>query len=586
MTTAKHLLWSDEYLLTLFASLDDYCFWNNAKDGGFRIDRFLLLRKFCPAIGIFKLPMDADDKGRPTFTPVFIRGNRIQEVDGNTIQVIIERLLELWDADTGGNVGGELIVKMGFTHNLFDDKGLKNLSRKTGIEVLKDTPRSAYIFFSNGWVEVTADGTSNLKTYEQIPADKFIWENRIIQDDYVTKTSDIQGKTYFLDFISNLSRDEEGNVSKGNLDRIMLALGFLSHRCQIADMRQWVLVVDRNASPNGQANGGNGKSILIRSLFGFLNACEIDGREFRKSSGDRFAFSSVSASTDIVYFDDADSNFDLKRLYSKVTGSWQVDVKFKDTFTIPDKDAPKIAITSNYALGGDDSSTQRRNFQVEISDYYKTQREEYGLRPTDLHDQKLIAVKGGGWNADDWGHYYSTICDCISLYLKKGLPTQSEESITFKRNRLCAQMPVDDKEGLLDYFFDLLQSAVKTGAEIFAEVFYKKTREKFDFPEKFTNREIWELLKRVGKAFRLVPNHDHKGCLKQQRLCGEERKTRWLDEGMQDYRDSNGKDPLEDTNSKVYVFTVTSFLTPQDVCMSHSTDFNKSSDEMTFPTGM
>ena len=70
------------------------------------------------------------------------------------------------------------------------------------------------------------------------------------------------------------------------------------------------------------------KLFLLVTLC-FLNPCEIDGREFRKSSRDRFAFSGVSASTDIVYFDDASPEFDLKRLYSKVTGSFEVAVSIE-----------------------------------------------------------------------------------------------------------------------------------------------------------------------------------------------------------------------------------------------------------------
>ena len=68
-------------------------------------------------------------------------------------------------------------------------------------------------------------------------------------------------------------------------------------------------------------------------------------------------------------------------------------MKYRNTFTIPDADAPKVAITSNYAIAGDDPSTQRRNFQIEVSDHYKHQLEEYGLRPADLHGGKLIARK-------------------------------------------------------------------------------------------------------------------------------------------------------------------------------------------------
>ena len=617
----KTPLWSDEYLLSLIASMEDICFWSWSKSGNVIIDKYILLRKFCPSIGVFNLPMDTDNKGCPTFIPVFIRGNRIQEVTGSTIQVVVERFLELWDTQTGNTLGDEVFAALGFCSDIFDKKGLATLPKKKGVEVLKDNATNAYVFFQNGWVEVTADATSALKPYEDIPANKFVWENSIIPYDYVTRSSVIQSldrvtnegkdpttgeylskskrisihkklqqelekeeaqptETHFLDFLRNLARDEEGEVCDKNLDRIKLALGYLSHRYHFADMRKWVLVVDRHIDyQSDKANGGNGKSILINSLSNFLQFAEVDGREFLKSSRDRFAFSNVTPSTDVVFFDDADKNFDLKRLYSKVTGSFEVAVKYKNAFTIPSKDAPKLAITSNYAIADDDPSTQRRNFQVEVSDFYKTQLEEYGLRIADFHGGKLIADKNGGWSSSDWGHYYAVICDCIRLYLKKGLPAQAEESITFKRARLCSIFPVSNPEELLDFFLAYLNQAAATGEEKFAEVFYKQTREKFSFPEETTNRDLWEWLKKVGNAFRLLPNNKQKGNLQQQRLCVSERKQRWLDEGMEGYRDQNGNNPLEDKDSKVYVFTVSSFQ--NTAAVSKKPNFNKSSDEVT-----
>ena len=108
---------------------------------------------------------------------------------------------------------------------------------------------------------------------------------------------------------------------------------------------------------------------------------------------------------------------------------------------------------------------------------------------------------------------------------------------------------------------------------MFAEVFYKETREKFVFPDEVSNRDLWELLKKVGKAFRLIPNNAQKGRLQQQRLMVHERMQRWLYAGMINYQDANGNDPLEDKNSKVYVFTVTSFQ--KTIQVSAPPNFNK-----------
>jgi len=115
---------------------------------------------------------------------------------------------------------------------------------------------------------------------------------------------------------------------------------------------------------------------------------------------------------------------------------------------------------------------------------------------------------------------------------------------------------------------------------VFAEVFYKETRDKFVFPDEVSTRDLWELLKKVGKAFRLIPNNAQKGRLLDQRLTGD-RKKRWLYSGMKDYLDQNGNNPLDDYNRKVHVFTVTSFQTTQDFFKGHKPNFNKSGDDVT-----
>ena len=199
----------------------------------------------------------------------------------------------------------------------------------------------------------------------------------------------------------------------------------------------------------------------------------------------------------------------------------------KDSFVLPKEDAPKLVITSNYAIAEDDSSTQRRNSWWRSPTSTKP-KEEYGQQVKDFHGQKLI-VEGGGWTDADWSHFYGVIADCLSLYLKEGLPSQSEESDTFKRNRLAAKFPVENADELLDHFLRVLNGAVESGEEQFAQVFYRRTRKQFVFPEETTDRHLWEWLKDVGRAFD-NPNQNQRGVLKQERLTGD-RLQRWKDAG-------------------------------------------------------
>ena len=620
-------LWSDELLSSYLPLLEEKQFWFYSDKGTLLIDKTELFRKFCPAIGIHNIPMDADDKGKRTLTTVFVSGNRVEPVSCDDIQDIIERLLELWDEQTGGSAAADIIVKLGTTEP-FDKKGMRLISKRKDIKMLRDTATTAYQFFRNGWVSITSDGTSPLKQYSELSTDKFVWNSSIVRRDWVTHSSmsdalDLiinEGKhpetgeyldtsrkktsahkkykqkydeeeqtpveTHFLDFLRNLAKDDEGNVCEKNLRRIQLSIGYLSHRYQQPDQRKWVLFVDRNidSGSRARANGGNGKSILVEALKNYLNTAEADGREYVKgSSSNRFAFSNVTPATDMVFFDDAAQDFDLKSLYSRTTGSFTVNKKHRDSFVIPCADAPKMVITSNYAIADDDPSTQRRNYQVEVSDFYKSQREEYGWDIKDFHGQKLIAQEGGGWNDQDWTHFYSVVADCVALYLRDGLPTQSEESDTFKRNRLCSLFTVENPEALLDHFIRELNAAVESGQEVFVEHFYRTTRELFVFPEQTTNTTLWEWLKAVGKAFGMNPNqHYRNGNQQQQRLVGE-RLERWKDAGMSDWVDKNGNNPLDlpDDKRKCYVFKVSSLKNPTTVGSQPDFISKKGSDEKT-----
>ena len=299
-------LWSDELLSSYLPLLEEKQFWFYSVKGTLLIDKTELFRKFCPAIGIHNIPMDADDKGKRTLTTVFVSGNRVEPVSCDDIQDIIERLLELWDEQTGGSAAADIIVKLGTTEP-FDKKGMRLVSKRKDIQMLRDTATTAYQFFRNGWVSITSDGTSTLKQYSELPADKFVWNSSIVRRDWVTHASmsdalDLiinEGKhpetgeyldtgvrrlvlkkykqsmmkrselsrTHFLDFLRNLAKDDEGNVCEKNLRRIQLSIGYLSHRYQQPDQRKWVLLLmNIDSGSLARANGGNGKSVLVEAL--------------------------------------------------------------------------------------------------------------------------------------------------------------------------------------------------------------------------------------------------------------------------------------------------------------------------------
>ena len=65
-------LWSDRLLASFFEVLEQHPFWYYDPKHRLLIDKTELFRRFCPAIGIHNIPMDADDKGKRTLTTVFV----------------------------------------------------------------------------------------------------------------------------------------------------------------------------------------------------------------------------------------------------------------------------------------------------------------------------------------------------------------------------------------------------------------------------------------------------------------------------------------------------------------------------------
>ena len=76
------------------------------------------------------------------------------------------------------------------------------------------------------------------------------------------------------------------------------------------------------------------------------------------------------------------------------------------------------------------------------------------------------------------------------------------------------------------------------------------------------------------------PNQNQRGVLKQERLTGD-RLQRWKDEGMSDWVDKNGNNPLDlsDADRKCSIFKVSSLKNPATV--GSKPDFSTPRDQVT-----
>ena len=621
------LLWDENYLRSftqeLLTTNISNQFWDieTSPDGEEEVCDFKaknyrkMLMKFYPSLGVWNLVMGNGDDGLPTTTLVFLRDNRVQELDVDTLRTITYKIFSYM-----GELGDELRANLynTKTNPIFNKEAVRTIPDLEDKTPFADNALSAYRFFKNGWVEITSNGVSSLRSYDDVPEDFIIWnssviarnfcvqdtkevlENKIIKlnaeaihpvtGDTVTSKNErvalftelkqqidaFDGKapeTHYEDFVTNLAKDDEGDVDATSLERLKLGIGYLCHRHHVSSNRRWMLLVDKfwDGISTGSSNGGNGKSLLINSLGAVMNLTNLDGKSFVKGRSDAAAFAPVTAASEIVHFDDASDKFDTERLFPLTTGDFHIRRLYKNPFSIPAKSAPKIAISSNHPLQGSGNSYVRRQFLVEIGNHYRLQDENYGLTPYEIHGYKHLV--SDEWNETDWSEYYRFVFKCISLYLSKGGLPKGGESEFYIRAKLLASI---QSEEILDFLIDKLEEYGEHGNEVFAEVFYNEVRCAFPLETAdISNTVIWHWLGEVGKAVKKYPNKNKNGSLDKQRLT-DERLARWFAEGMSGWSNKNGK--VLELNDKVQVFKVSTMRNPET--MVSAPNFKKGGDEV------
>ena len=96
------ILWDNKFLDDFAEELrrtPSIQFWECDTDGNvmdFKPEHYKkMLNKFYPALGVANLQLGQSDKGTPTSTLVFVRGNRVEQIDPQTLKQITFRIFNL-----------------------------------------------------------------------------------------------------------------------------------------------------------------------------------------------------------------------------------------------------------------------------------------------------------------------------------------------------------------------------------------------------------------------------------------------------------------------------------------------------------
>jgi hypothetical protein len=256
----------------------------------------------------------------------------------------------------------------------------------------------------------------------------------------------------FMQFVKDLTVVEEPEKAESRFNSLASAIGYLLHRQKNPATTKAIILLDIYV--DGMPNGGSGKTLLISAIGKLRNLSIIDGKKYDQKEW--FALSSVDLSSEILLFDDIAKEFNFEQIFPIMTTGLYVRLKYKNHVFIPFEKAPKVAITTNYAINGDSASHRRRKFEFEISPTYSA-----SYSPREKFGRNFFSE----WADNEWNSFYNTMFNYLQVFLRNGL-IESEPinlSLTKFINKTCEEF-IDwaddaltigvqhDKKGLYDKF--------------------------------------------------------------------------------------------------------------------------------------
>jgi hypothetical protein len=431
----------------------------------------------------------SDDTNKKNTDPLIVKvvGNKVSQVNVGYLLDITKRHILETTAESGES--GPILDSLHRSTGLFSEKNLKLLP-DLNLEFISDTPDCGYFFFKNGVVQISKDELT-IKPYDEF--DNFVWEKSIIPMDFMVVDQQELNGAEFMQFLVDLTTVEDPEKAMERLKSLKSAIGYLLHKFKDPATTKSIILMD--VYVNGLPNGGSGKTLLISSIGKVRNLSIIDGKKYDQREW--FALSSVDLESELLLFDDVAKDFDFEQIFPLMTTGMYVRLKYKNHVFIPFEKAPKIAITTNYAINGTSSSFVRRMFEFEISATYSA---NYSPRERFGHN-----FFEGGWEEKEWLLFYNVMFECLQGYLKEGL--LESEPINMRLTKLINQT----SEEFVEWAEINLELGKQYSKKQLHDNFTKTYRE---YLHKLKQREFTAWLRTWGDYMKLTVIERHSGDLR------------------------------------------------------------------------
>lgn len=264
--------------------------------------------------------------------------------------------------------------------------------------ILNDEAYSAYKFFKNGVLHITAEDQS-FHTYEE--AEGLVWADKIKPREW----SKIPGSALYAEFIAN---------AVGISDYVKRVIGYLAHDFRSESSGYVIVLLEKTTNPKD--GGGTGKNILGNMFAGTNSVKTVPGASVKLD--DRFL--AAWHGERIFFLADIPKSIDWAFLKEMATGTGYVNKKYIAEYSVNPGDMPKILVNTNYSFEDIDGGVKRRLKTVEFNNFYAVRG------GVDVVHGKMFP---DDFDEQDWAGYDHFMVECLqALFKAKGKLEHSELS--------------------------------------------------------------------------------------------------------------------------------------------------------------
>ena len=360
----------------------------------------------------------------------------------------------------------------------FAERLLYRLNVEDSLTVQTHTQTTAYFYYNNGFVEVTADAIE-LKPYSDLKGK--IWKDQILDRNF--KLVDDYEECNFAKYVSNISNnwkkrwydgaDNPGRSPK-RYRQFKQIIGSCLHSYTAGKMRAIVFTDSRT---DDTAAGRTGKTLIMKAMGEMLNAheyaktfVEVNGKDFDPK--DRFKWQELGVDSRLVHLNDVQINFDITEVFNDITEGIKCQRKNEMPFIV----RAKLVLSTNRTIKIDGDSAEDRSIEFEMADYYCADNGP---------DREFGEWFFRDWDAKAWNQFDNFMVHCTQLFLKHGI--EKPETINLEIRKMKEETSPEFVDWMNDEYLGLVHNEERT--DVLKEAFERKNKD-FEGAKWFTQRKF------------------------------------------------------------------------------------------------